>query len=152
MLASAAVALSAAAAGAWLTQRMAAPPAITDDPRQVDLGRSLYAAHCAECHGDELEGQPDWQQRRADGRLPAPPHDVSGHSWHHPDELLFGMTKHGLGPYAPAGYLSDMPAFEGTLTDEEIAAVIAFIKGNWPPHIRRQQERINEEWKRSASP
>jgi len=57
--------------------------------------------------------------------LPAPPHDASGHTWHHPDSDLFGITKHGLGPYAPAGYQSDMPAFGGTLSDEEIAAVLA---------------------------
>jgi len=97
------------------------------------MGAKVYAQHCASCHGPNLEGQPNWRQRLPNGRLPAPPHDESGHTWHHPDDLLFGMTKHGLVPgrYAPAGYQSDMPAFEGQLSDDEIWAVLAYIKSHW---------------------
>jgi len=116
------VGLMAAGAAAWLVQRKFVPPISVDDPRQVARGASVYAARCAQCHGANLEGQPDWQQRQRNGRLPAPPHDAGGHTWHHPDEILFGMTKNGMTPYAPAGYESDMPAFSGTLTDDEIAA------------------------------
>lgn len=79
----------------------------------------------------KLEGQPQWQRRLPNGRMPAPPHDESGHTWHHPDSVLFGIIKHGLvPPYAPKAYASDMPAFEG-LGDDEIWAVLAFIKSHW---------------------
>lgn len=102
------------------------------DPAQVALGQKLYAQHCAACHGAKLEGQPDWRRRLPNGRMPAPPHDESGHTWHHPDAVLFGITKDGLvPPYAPRDYQSDMPAFGGTLSDEEIRAVLAYIKGHW---------------------
>jgi mono/diheme cytochrome c family protein len=102
------------------------------DPAQVALGQKLYAQHCAACHGAKLEGQPDWRRRLPNGRMPAPPHDESGHTWHHPDAVLFGITKDGLvPPYAPRDYPSDMPAFGGTLSDEEIRAVLAYIKGHW---------------------
>jgi mono/diheme cytochrome c family protein len=102
------------------------------DPAQVALGQKLYAQHCAACHGAKLEGQPDWRRRLPNGRMPAPPHDESGHTWHHPDAVLFGLTKDGLvPPYAPRDYQSDMPAFGGTLSDEEIRAVLAYIKGHW---------------------
>ncbi|MGQ0656207.1 MAG: c-type cytochrome [Betaproteobacteria bacterium] len=71
-------------------------------------------------------------RRRPDGRMPAPPHDEGGHSWHHPDAELFGITRHGLvPPYAPADYKSDMPAFAGQLGDDDIRAVLAFIKSHW---------------------
>lgn len=65
--------------------------------------------------------------------MPAPPHDESGHTWHHTDEVLFGITKHGLvpGKYGPPDYESDMPAFGGKLSDDEIWAVLAFIKSHW---------------------
>jgi mono/diheme cytochrome c family protein len=64
--------------------------------------------------------------------MPAPPHDESGHTWHHPDQVLFSITKHGLvPPYAPPGYESDMPAFGGVLSDDEIRAVFAFIRSHW---------------------
>jgi mono/diheme cytochrome c family protein len=109
------------------------------DPEQVALGRQIYAEHCAMCHGVNLEGQANWMQRKSNGRLPAPPHDVSGHTWHHPDRQLMLITKKGLSAVVP-GYESDMPAFEKVLTDEQIAAVIAFIESNWPPEIRERQQ------------
>lgn len=120
-----------------------APPRI--DPtnaRQVELGRRVYAAACASCHGASLEGQASWQSRLPNGRLPAPPHDATGHTWHHPDEMLFRVTKYGAGAY-PAGYQTDMPAFEKRLTDDEIAASLAFIKSTWPAGIRAKQARID---------
>ena len=102
------------------------------DPEKITLGARLYTEHCAACHGAKLEGQPNWRQRLPDGKLPAPPHDESGHTWHHPDDVLFGITKHGLvPPYAPKGYESDMPAFAGKLSDREIWAVLEYIKGHW---------------------
>jgi len=114
-------------------------PSGFDDPRadpgdaaRVALGERVYVQNCASCHGAKLEGQPNWQSRRANGRLPAPPHDDSGHTWHHPDSLNFKVTKNGVvPPYAPQGYESDMPAFGDRLSDDEIWAVLAFIKSRW---------------------
>lgn len=111
------------------------------DRRQVALGERLYATSCANCHGASLEGQPNWQRRLPNGRVPAPPHDASGHTWHHPDAYLFRVTK--LGPAAyPAGHQTDMPAFGETLSDSEIAAVLAFIKSRWSEDIRARQARL----------
>lgn len=117
------------------------PLADPDDTRQVTRGKSVYARHCTGCHGTNLEGQPNWREKLPSGRMPAPPHDASGHTWHHPDAVLFGITKHGLvpGKYAPPGYQSDMPAFGSALSDEEIWAVLAYIKSTWPEKIRRAQ-------------
>lgn len=99
---------------------------------QAAAGAQLYAQHCASCHGAKLEGQPNWRERLPNGRMPAPPHDESGHTWHHTDSVLFGITKRGLvPPYAPPGYESDMPAFAGKLSDDEIRAVLAYIASHW---------------------
>jgi mono/diheme cytochrome c family protein len=115
-----------------------------DDARQVALGETVYRQNCASCHGVNLEGQPDWKIRKPDGRLPAPPHDESGHTWHHPDDQLFRITKLGLKPpLAPEGYESDMPAFGPILTDEQIWAVLAFVKSRWPEEIRARQNGLN---------
>ena len=103
----------------------------SDDARIAE-GQTIYGQHCAACHGAKLEGQPRWQRPLPNGRMPAPPHDDSGHTWHHPDDVLFGITKHGLvPPYAPQGYQSDMPAFEGKLSDAQIRAVLAYIASRW---------------------
>lgn len=109
-----------------------------DAKPDLALGEGLYRQHCASCHGANLEGQPGWRQRLPNGRFPAPPHDSTGHTWHHPDEALFGITKSGLvPPYAPAGYESDMPAFGGKLSDREIRAVLGYIESRWPPEVRK---------------
>lgn len=133
--------LAALAVGGWWawSVRQAIDP---DNPRQVARGAALYAAHCAQCHGANLQGEADWRTRRPDGQLPAPPHDASGHTWHHSDEHLFGITKHGMARYAPPDYKSAMPSYVGKLSDAEIRAVIAFIKSTWPEPIRRRQEAL----------
>lgn len=123
--------------------------ATRSDPRdreQVQLGRQVYARHCAACHGENLEGEPDWNRRLPDGRLPAPPHDASGHTWHHPDRVLLGIIRHGsVPPYAPAGYESNMPAFGGVLSEEEMLAVLTYIKHHWPSDIRSFQRQVDRE-------
>jgi len=113
-----------------------------DDPARIAAGRAVYDRHCASCHGAKLEGEPNWREKKPTGRMPAPPHDASGHTWHHPDAVLVGITKFGLvpGKYAPPGYESDMPGFGGALADDEILAVIAYIKSTWPDEIRRAQD------------
>jgi mono/diheme cytochrome c family protein len=140
-----AVVVAVGAAVAWALLRPALPRIDPDDATQVALGQPVYAAQCARCHGARLEGQPNWRDRMDNGRLPAPPHDADGHTWHHPDAQLFGITKHGLAPYVEPGYESDMPAFDGVLTDDQIAAVLAYIKSTWPPDIRAHNARINEQ-------
>lgn len=115
------------------------------DAGLVALGRTVYDANCAACHGANLEGQPNWRNRQADGTLPAPPHDDTGHTWHHPDGQLFDITKYGGQPGMPAGFKSGMPGFEETLTDRQIVATLAYIKSRWPVTIRRRQDAITRQ-------
>ena len=105
---------------------------------EIALGQKFYATNCASCHGAKLEGQPDWKRRLDSGRMPAPPHDETGHTWHHADRQLFTITKLGVGGVVP-GYESDMPAFEGVLTDGEIRAVLALITRTGPNRQRAFQ-------------
>ena len=107
-----------------------------EDSKKVEQGMAVYEANCAGCHGVNLEGQPNWQTRDAGGYLPAPPHDETGHTWHHSDQMLFEMTKYGPQKFAGADYKSAMPPYEGMLTDSEIWNVLAYIKSKWPEAIR----------------
>src|SRR5258708_38534695 len=108
----------------------------------VAEGRAVYAARCASCHGKELEGQANWRERMPNGRLPAPPHDASGHTWHHSDRQLFEITRNGIAGVVP-GYESDMLAFKDDLSDRQIWAVLAFIKSSWPKEIRERQQLLS---------
>jgi mono/diheme cytochrome c family protein len=108
----------------------------------LSLGQALYAETCASCHGAKLEGQPDWKRRLPSGRMPAPPHDVSGHTWHHADDVLFQITKDGVEAVVGGGYQSDMPAFRDKLSDDEIRAILAFIKSSWAERERGFQAEV----------
>jgi len=139
------LALTLAGVAGWvIVSRNAAPiGANPNNPRQISLGREIYVSACAACHGAQLEGEPNWRTRKPSGRLPAPPHDETGHTWHHSDEVLFNITKHGVDSVVPGTYEGDMPAFDGQLSDEEIWAVLAYIKASWPENIRQRQNALN---------
>ena len=112
----------------------------------VVKGASLYAAHCASCHGINLEGEPNWQSPHADGRMKAPPHDDTGHTWHHDDHMLYEYTRiGGQALMKQAGidnFKSGMPAFGDVLSDAQIVQVFDFIKSRWSKKNRRfQRER-----------
>jgi mono/diheme cytochrome c family protein len=130
----------AAAVGVWLW--ISDPPGSALDAA-IARGEAHYAEHCASCHGARLEGQPAWKSPLPSGRLPAPPHDASGHTWHHPDGVLFRIVKEGPAAVVGGDYLSDMPGFADVLADEEIRSVLAFIKSTWPERERAYQAEMS---------
>ncbi|MCI2808861.1 c-type cytochrome [Eoetvoesiella caeni] len=139
------VVIIGAAAVLYSTIRPSGPAFI--DPADQSLvmqGKAIYVNNCAACHGEALQGQPNWRERMSNGRLPAPPHDKSGHTWHHPDAMLVDMVKNGLvpGKTAPPGYVSDMPAYRDILSDQEIIAVLTYIKSTWPPKVLEAQKEV----------
>lgn len=113
----------------------------------IATGKQLYQQNCASCHGANLEGQPNWRSANTDGSFPAPPHDETGHTWHHDDETLFNYTKlGGKGIAKLLGYEnpnSGMPAYEDSLSDAEIVAILNYIKSTWPQKIRDIQSARN---------
>ena len=114
------------------------------DRQMVRRGEVQYQLHCASCHGANLEGQPNWRERDENGFLPAPPHDVTGHTWHHTDALLFDVTKYGSTAVIGSDYKSNMPGFAESMTDDEIWAVLAYIKSTWPADIQEIQSELED--------
>lgn len=98
---------------------------IVPDP----AGRALYDTHCATCHGANGEGQyPDEPYRiNEQGLAGAPPHNPTGHTWHHPDQVLIAAIYNGqtLPNFQP------MPAFKSQLSVDEIISILAYIKTWW---------------------
>ena len=121
----------------------------SSDPQMVELGNRIYQENCASCHGANLEGQPNWRRANADLTMPAPPHDQSGHTWHHNDETLFKLTKFGVSAFVKdQSYKSNMPAYEGVLEDREIIAVLSYIKSRWPKSMQQRHDKLNEATRR----
>ena len=115
--------------------------------RDIVLGREIYVQNCAACHGTNLEGQPSWRSSNEVGMSPAPPHDVTGHTWHHDNALLFEYTKIGgkaaLAARGIIGFNSGMPAFQDLITDNNIWHILAYIRSTWPVQARQFQASLN---------
>lgn len=137
--------------GIWSATAQSDAEAIPVMPNTVDIlqGAALYADNCAACHGTNLEGQPDWQIPDDDGVLPAPPHDATGHTWHHTDGLLFNYTALGgreMMARLGVEFNSGMPGMADTLSEQEIWNILAFIQSTWPDRQREgQAERTQAE-------
>lgn len=122
-----------------------APDGASEDrTAQLATGRAVYAEHCAACHGDEGQGEPNWRVRKANGKLPAPPLNGDGHTWHHPDPQLRAIITQGIAAMVPEDYASDMQGFGDRLSAAEIDAVLAHIKTWWPSEYRARQADITD--------
>ncbi|MBV2358914.1 cytochrome c [Thalassococcus sp. CAU 1522] len=135
--------LAASAAGAQMTPAPSKGVLPYDQPDRVSNGARIYADYCASCHGVALEGQPDWRVPDADGYLPAPPHDPSGHTWHHDDLLLLRIVTLGTEAIVGGNYRSNMSGFGDVLEPDEILDVLGFIKSTWPDEVIEIHNEIN---------
>ena len=130
----------------FMTEEKFAQAAITlnpDNKETILLGKSVYVQNCASCHGVKLEGQKDWMSRLPDGLMPAPPHDETGHTWHHSDKYLFMITKYGIEDIIGQKYPNNMPAYKDILSDKEIISVLSYIKSTWPNKVKKIHDQIN---------
>jgi S-disulfanyl-L-cysteine oxidoreductase SoxD len=76
--------------------------------------------------------------------LPAPPHDASGHTWHHDDETLLNITKLGVAQViGDTTYKTAMPAYADILSDSQIIASLSWIKAQWPQEARKNNDMVN---------
>lgn len=130
--------LVACGGGGDVEEQTAVP---TLNQEEIALGKTVYDANCASCHGENLEGQLNWKVQNEDGSFRAPPHNEEGHTWHHPDSVLLEAILYGGDRLNSQniGGTSNMPAYEDLLTDREITAVLTYIKSTWPEEIQRIQ-------------
>lgn len=116
------------------------PPAYpTLDVNQVEIGREVYQQNCTACHGRNAEGAPNWATPGPDGLPLAPPHDDTGHTWHHSDRVLYETIRGGMSDPLKPGSPLRMPAFGDKLSDAEIRAVITYFKSLWSTENRQWQ-------------
>ncbi|MCH9758987.1 MAG: cytochrome c [Proteobacteria bacterium] len=97
---------------------------------QVAAGEAVFTKNCLVCHGVNGEGTANWQKPNADGTYPPPPLNGTAHTWHHPFSVLKQTIKKGGVPLG-----GQMPAFEDTLSDEEIENVIFYVQSQWSDKI-----------------
>lgn len=98
----------------------------TESSLLISLGKTVYDSHCASCHGARGEGKPpDW-----------PP--LAGNQSIEMESAVnpIRMVLNGGYPPATAGNPKPygMPPFAGLLSDNEVAAVVSYIRTAWGNH------------------
>lgn len=134
------LALGLAACGGRSTQSEATVAAYpTLDTTQVAQGREIYQQYCVTCHGAEAEGAANWATPGPEGFSLPPPHDDTGHTWHHSDRVLYEVIRDGMSDPLRPGSPLRMPAFGDKLSDREIRGVIEYFKSLWSAEHRQWQ-------------
>jgi mono/diheme cytochrome c family protein len=99
------------------------PPAVAQTPASAARGERLYGQHCARCHGEQGEGAPGAYPALAGNR--AVTLDPPANLVH--VVLAGGFPPATTGNPRPFG----MPPFANDLNDEDIAAVLSYIRHSW---------------------
>jgi mono/diheme cytochrome c family protein len=91
----------------------------TADAAKIAQGREVYSTGCAACHGQDGRGNPGWEN-------PVRPVEFTDcATTAEPSDLWEKVVKRGG---ASAGLSSVMPAFGEALNDDEVSAVVAYLR------------------------
>ena len=118
-------------------------PIRVDGGFDISSGKLLYNQNCASCHQSNLSGAVDWKGLDKDGHRKAPPMNGTGHTWHHSDETLHAIIKHGLAKLVK-NYQGKMMGFGDKLSDKDIDNVLAYIKTYWNEEIYNYQLELSK--------
>lgn len=102
----------------------------------LNRGARLFQEHCAQCHGPEAQGHPDWQ---TPGVVAAPPLNGTGNDWKRTRVQLIAVIKNGS---KRNGELV-MPGWKGRLEDAEIGDLITWFQALWPPEVYARWQKAN---------
>jgi len=112
---------------------------LTDRPFSTESmfrGVKLFQQHCAQCHGPEAQGHPDWQNPQV---VAAPPLNGTGNDWKRRKQDMLALIKNGV---KRKGELI-MPAWKGRLTDQEIEDIISWYQALWPSDVYERWRKAN---------
>lgn len=102
----------------------------------LSRGARLFEEQCAQCHGPEAQGHPDWQ---TPGVVAAPPLNGTGNDWKRTRAQLVAVINNG----AKRNGQPVMPAWNGRLTDAEIDDLISWFQALWPPEVYAAWRKTN---------
>lgn len=109
------------------------------DPAILQLGGTRYREHCAQCHGPDGQGHPDWQTPSDGTFTAAPPLNDTGKVKSRTKQELTATIKRGVRKDG----VDIMPAWDQRLTDVEIDAIIAWFQSLWSPDVFAAWQRAN---------
>jgi mono/diheme cytochrome c family protein len=117
----------------------AAQKAPVFDVDSVNRGATLYASHCAQCHGPQAQGHPDWKRGRKEGFAAAPPLDGTGTTWKLNKSQMIDTIRNGR----KLNGVPVMPAWKGRVKDKQIEDIITWFQATWPADVYDKWRRAN---------
>lgn len=114
-------------------------PLGSDRPLSVESvmrGARLYQEHCAQCHGPEAQGHPDWQNPQV---VAAPPLDGTGNEWKRKRNELIAIVKKGM----TRNNEPVMPGWGERLSEQEIEDIVSWFQALWPMEVYDRWLKVN---------
>ena len=103
------------------------------DAVSIARGHELFIGQCAECHGPQAQGHPDWQTPSNGQFAAAPPLDGTGNDWKKSRAELAAVILKGV--RRPGDKIDVMPAWKGRMSDQDIEDVLNYLQSLWPPEV-----------------
>ena len=110
----------------------AATSASRFDAASIARGADLYAQHCAQCHGPQAQGHPDWQAPSDGSFAAAPPLNGTGNDWKRSRRELVAVIMDGV---VRKDGVPVMPAWMQRLSERDIDDIIVWFQSQWPSPV-----------------
>jgi len=109
------------------------------DPGRIARGAKIFEENCAQCHGPQAQGHPDWQTPSDGTFAAAPPLDGSGNEHKRTRSELLNVIRNG----ARKNGLEVMPAWQRRLSNQEMEDVVTWFQSLWPPEVYKEWHSAN---------
>ncbi len=109
------------------------------DTTRIARGAKVFEENCAQCHGPQAQGHPDWQTPGDGSFAAAPPLDGSGTEHTRTKSQLLNVIKHG----ARKNGVDIMPAWQGRLSNQDMEDAITWFQSLWPPEVYNEWHKIS---------
>ncbi|GMR18263.1 MAG: hypothetical protein BMS9Abin33_0669 [Gammaproteobacteria bacterium] len=100
----------------------------------ISRGAAVFQRNCAECHGPEAQGHPDWGSTTTGKKkayVVAPPLNGAGVTWKRSRQDIKNIIKQGvIKENVPV-----MPAWKGRVDEQELDDVVTWFQALWPPEV-----------------
>lgn len=108
------------------------------DVARISNGAKLFQEKCAQCHGPEAQGHPDWQRARIEGYTAAPPLNGTGTDIKLSRAQMMKIIRNG----ATRKGQPVMPAWVGRVSDQDIEDIITWYQALWPTDVYKEWRRV----------
>jgi len=111
----------------------AAEAIVRFDPASMARGAALFGDHCAQCHGPQAQGHPDWQTPHDSRFAAAPPLNGTGNDWKRSRTELAAVIRNGVRRKTDKADI--MPAWKKRLNERDIDDILNWMQSLWPPEV-----------------